>query len=301
MFRNGEMWLDDRGIPIQAHGGCIIQHKGMWYWYGEHKGAENCPGTTRVDVIGISCYSSKDMQSWHYEGLALDVKNSPKESLVKPENVCERPKVLFNEKTGKFVLWMHLDTPKYTYAGVAVAISDCPTGPYTVIHEMQPNRTDSRDMTLFRDTDDTTWLVHSSDWNQTIRFSRLTEDYTDVDGYCTSALVDQSREAPALLYRDGMYYMITSGCTGWRPNSALYAESKHLCGQWKLIDNPCVGENYRRTFEGQSTYIFEKDGGQYLMLDHWHPEDLKSSGYSILPIEVKDGILSVIWQENFCG
>lgn len=103
------------------------------------------------------------------------------------------------------------------------------------------------------------------------------------------------------MYRDGKYYMITSGCTGWQPNSALYAECDHLCGQWKLIDNPCEGDNYRRTFEGQSTYIFEKDGKTYLMLDHWHPEDLKSSGYSILPVEVVEGILSVIWQENFCG
>lgn len=46
MFENGKMWADDVGKPIQAHGGCIIQHDGMWYWYGEHKGAKNCPGTT---------------------------------------------------------------------------------------------------------------------------------------------------------------------------------------------------------------------------------------------------------------
>ena len=63
MFENGKIWMDDAGRSIQAHGGCILQHDGMWYWYGEHKGAENCPGTTRVDVIGISCYSSKDMNS----------------------------------------------------------------------------------------------------------------------------------------------------------------------------------------------------------------------------------------------
>ena len=153
----------------------------------------------------------------------------------------------------------------------------------------------------FKDVDGTAWLVHSSDWNKTLRLSRLTEDFTDVDGFYASALTDQTREAPALMYRDGKYYMITSGCTGWQPNSALYAECDHLCGQWKLIDNPCEGDNYRRTFEGQSTYIFERDGKTYLMLDHWHPEDLKSSGYSILPVEVVEGILSVIWQENFCG
>ena len=42
--------------------------------------------------------------------------------------------------------------------------------------------------------------------------------------------------------------MITSGCTGWDYNSALYAESPYLMGKWKLIDNPCEGEGYRDTF-----------------------------------------------------
>ena len=83
-------------------------------------------------------------------------------------------------------MWMHLDTPNYTYAGVAVAVADRPIGPFTVIREMQPNRTDSRDMTLFKDVDGTAWLVHSSDWNKTLRLSRLTEDFTDVDGFYAS-------------------------------------------------------------------------------------------------------------------
>ena len=83
--------MDDAGRSNLAHGGCILQHDGMWYWYGEHKGAENCPSTTRVDVIGISCYSSKDMNSWLYEGVSLDVKDSPEGSLIQAEFVCERP------------------------------------------------------------------------------------------------------------------------------------------------------------------------------------------------------------------
>ena len=40
MMKNGEMWLDDCGNPIQAHGGNIIKYENKWYWYGEHKGAE---------------------------------------------------------------------------------------------------------------------------------------------------------------------------------------------------------------------------------------------------------------------
>ena len=36
-FRPGELWLDDKGIPINAHGGGILLHDGVYYWFGEHK------------------------------------------------------------------------------------------------------------------------------------------------------------------------------------------------------------------------------------------------------------------------
>jgi hypothetical protein len=56
------------------------------------------------------------------------------------------------------------------------------------------------------------------------------------------------------------------------------------------------------TFDGQSTYIFEVGGEFYLMLDHWKPYDLKTSGYSILKIDVLDGNnLRVNWQEEWKG
>ena len=90
------------------------------------------------------------------------------------------------------------------------------------------------------------WL--DDDWNKTMNISRLTDDYLKTDGFFVSILVDQEREAPALFYKDNRYYMITSGCTGWDYNSALYAESPYLMGKWKLIDNPCEGEGYRDTF-----------------------------------------------------
>lgn len=299
-MKNGTIWKDTDGNDIQAHGGMILEHNGKFYWYGENKGADNVPNTTRVDVIGVSCYSSDNLTDWKYEGLALKAEedeNSP----LHPSKVLERPKVIYNEKTKKFVMWMHLDSRDYVYAGVGIAVSDTPTGPFKLIAAKQPNRQDSRDMTIFKDNDGTAYLIHSKDWNKTLNIARLTEDYTDVDGFYVSVMQDQEREAPALCFHDGKYYMVTSGCTGWRANSALYAECPQLLGKWKLIDNPCEGENYRRTFEGQSTYIFEHNGRKYLMLDHWMPTNLKKSGYSILPIEFKDGIMTIRWLDEFNG
>ena len=298
MLKNGQMWLDDAGNPIQAHGGNIIRHGEKWYWYGEHKGAANCPGQQRVDFIGISCYSSENLLDWHFEGLALEAAEVGGGHILEPKNVVERPRVVYNKKTGQFVMWMHVDTADYVYGGAGVAVAKSPTGPFEFLYASQPNKQDSRDMTIFVDRDDSAYLVHSSNWNRTLNISRLTDDWLKTDGLYVSVLVDQEREAPALFYTNNRYYMITSGCTGWDCNSALYAECPHLLGKWKLVDNPCEGAGYRDTFRGQGSWIFESNGGFYLLLDHWLPDNLQNSGYSILPVTLEDNRLTVRWCES---
>lgn len=310
-MKNGEMWFDIDGNPIQSHGGCIIYFEGLYYWYGENKGQDNTPNKTRVDVIGVSCYSSKDLLNWKFEGLIIE---SDKDNVTSPlhySKVLERPKVIYNTKNKQFVLWMHLDNADYTYAGVGVAVSDKPNGKFKLIDVFRPNNQESRDMTIYKDKDDSAWLISSKDGNKTLSITRLNEDYLSLDSFNIAALIDQEREAPSLFYYEGKYYMITSGCTGWAPNTALVAESSAIEGQWKLINNPCLGKNNEKTFYGQSSYIFEAKGNFYLMLDHWKPFDLKNSGYSILPIKINKvkfsdlyepvNVVTVPWEEEWKG
>ena len=299
MNKNGTMWLDTDGNPIQAHGGMIEKFDGIYYWYGESKAGETVlkeNGLHRVDFIGFSCYSSADCISWKNEGLVLKASDQPGSPLHK-SRVGERPKVLYNEKSRKYVMWFHLDSHDYMTAHTGVAVADRPTGPFQFVREMCPNRFDSRDMTLFKDTDGKAYLIYSSDWNKTLRIAQLTDDYLDVNGVYSHAFPEQEREAPAIFIKDGLYYMITSGCTGWEPNNALFGISHNIFSGWKLIGDPCTGENARQTYFGQSTYVFEKDGRHYLMLDHWNPSNLKESGYSILPVQADNGHLTVSFQE----
>lgn len=299
MNKNGTMWLDTDGNPIQAHGGMIEKFDGIYYWYGENKAGETVlkeNGLHRVDFIGFSCYSSADCISWKNEGLVLKASDQPGSPLHK-SRVGERPKVLYNEKSRKYVMWFHLDSHDYMTAHTGVAVADRPTGPFQFVREMCPNRFDSRDMTLFKDTDGKAYLIYSSDWNKTLRIAQLTDDYLDVNGVYSHAFPEQEREAPAIFIKGGLYYMITSGCTGWEPNNALFGISHNIFSGWKLIGDPCTGENARQTYFGQSTYVFEKDGRHYLMLDHWNPSNLKESGYSILPVRADNGHLTVSFQE----
>ena len=107
----GEVWKDTDGNPINAHGGGLLYHDGTYYWYGEYKkGKTILPDWAtwecyRTDVTGVGCYSSKDLLNWKFEGIVLPaVKDDPNHDLH-PSKVLERPKVIFNKKTGKFVMW----------------------------------------------------------------------------------------------------------------------------------------------------------------------------------------------------
>lgn len=53
----------------------------------------------------------------------------------------ERPKVIYNAKTGKFVMWFHLELKGEGYAAAraAVAVSDTPAGPYRFVRSCRVN------------------------------------------------------------------------------------------------------------------------------------------------------------------
>ena len=55
-FLPGEMWLDDQGVHINAHGGGVLFHEGCYYWFGEHKIAGAAGNAAHVGVHGA--YSS---------------------------------------------------------------------------------------------------------------------------------------------------------------------------------------------------------------------------------------------------
>lgn len=301
-MNNGQMWYDDDGNAIQAHGGCIIKVGSKFFWYGENKGIDNVPGERRVYAIGISCYSSENLVDWYNEGIVLKADENDPESRLYYKNIIERPKVIYCEKTNKFVMWFHLDDSNYAFARAGLAISDSPTGPFEFVGSFRPNRHYVQDITVFKDRDNTAYLIHATEGDYSLCISRLTDDYLNLDGHFKIILTEQEREAPAVCVHNGVYYMVTSGCTGWEPNNALFAISSGIDNQWKLIDNPCEGENYRKTFFGQSSYIFCEEGNYYLMLDHWLPDDLKNSGYSILPIEFNDDrTMTVKWREHWNG
>lgn len=135
-IRNGAIWPDADGVHINAHGGGMLYHKGRYYWYGEHKN-----DSTNNAMVGVMCYSSKNLTDWRNEGAVLRVVTDDPASDITQGCIIERPKVIYNARTGKFVMWFHLELKGKGYAAArtGVAVADKPTGPFRFIRSERPN------------------------------------------------------------------------------------------------------------------------------------------------------------------
>ena len=140
----GALWPDNNGVHINAHGGGILYQNGIYYWFGEHRGdTRESRGSLRV---GVTCYSSKDLVSWKNEGVALAMMPDGSFSDIEKGAVIERPKVIYNPKTQKYVMWFHVELKyladigeRFSAARAGVAISDKVTGPYHFIRSARVN------------------------------------------------------------------------------------------------------------------------------------------------------------------
>ena len=341
--KNGEIWYDITGHVVNAHGGGVLTHGGKYYLYGEHKVYGKAGNKAHV---GVHMYSSDDLTTWKDEGIALAVEEKHG-SDIEDGCILERPKILFCDKTGKFVMFFHLELKGqgYSAARTGIAVADTPTGPYRFLRSLRPNArqwpadlTDkertaetmkkfieipqqwggvakqwgthfgdgqmSRDMTLFKDDDGTAYHVFASEDNSTMHVAELTGDYLDYSGRWWRVAENEWTEAPAVCKKDGWYYIIGSGCTGWKPNMARCYRARSMKGPWEFMGNPCKGGvnpanglGPEKTWGGQSNYILKVSDDLYLaMFDIWNPNNQEDSRLFWLPIEFNEqNMLAVRW------
>jgi len=302
-IKPGTVWKDTAGGIIQAHGGGILLHKGTYYWYGEDK------TFGWFNKAGVACYSSRDMVTWKPLGLVLPKATFPEK--FQDTGVCERPKVLFNAKTRKFVMWMHLDAANYSVSAAGVATADLPEGPFTFVRAFRPRPESTfRDMSLFQDADGRAYVFYSGEGNATMHVVRLNREYTSVEepmveGKTWARIFPGAyREAPAPFRYGRRYLIITSGCTGWKPNPAQYAWADNILGPWTVKANPCDGSNADTTFDSQSTCVIPLPGGKdnefLYMGDRWNPGNLADSRYIWLPFSVdKSNAIRLTWRDEW--
>lgn len=292
---------------VHAHGGHIFYENGYYYWIGENRTGRN----------KVSCYKSKDFSSWEFCNNILTVDSQYKPYYVRtskeldyPDEKAqigtgcniERPKVIYNKKTNKYVMWAHWEMPNnYKEARCAVAVCDKVDGDYTYLGSFNPIGNMSRDCTLFVDDDETAYFISTARSNADLNIYRLSDDYLSIDRLVRVLFPGQYREAPTMFKKDGLYYLLSSACTGWTANQSTYTYSESIDGNYISMKN--FGDE--TTYDTQPTCvlpIYKNNTKTYFYIgDRWggNNENYFKSSTVILPINFNDDkSISIQWQDN---
>jgi beta-glucanase (GH16 family) len=310
-FSPGKIWLDNNRVPINAHGGGVIFFKGTYYWYGEHK----LDGKSESQFAdgGIHCYASKDLMNWKDEGIVLSVDFKDNKNDLAYGCILERPKVIYNEKNKQFVAYfkLYLKGVGYETSYVGVAVSNKPNGPFTYHHKFQGGGSlnGSGDFSMFKDDDGSLYHLTVRKPDKAFVIGKLDSDYYYPEGnYQICKGIQLHTEAPVVIKRKGIYHMLGSGSSGWKPNMARYYTTENILGVWEYHGNPCVGYNsidsigLEKTYGGQSSYIIQVQGitdAYIAMFDIWKPENPISGRYIWLPIEFKEDKFLIAWRDKW--
>jgi hypothetical protein len=290
-FTPGSAGTDSSGNQLQLHGLGIIKVGSTWYGFGENKSGESS-GDTHFQ--SINCYSSTDLAHWTYQGAALTEQSSGD---LGPSRIVERPKVIYNTSTKKYVMYVHIDDISYGEAEVGTATSSTPCGAYSYQGSFQPLGYQSRDIGLFQDTDGTAYLL-SEDRANGLRIDRLSSDYLSVTG---AVAVFADYEAPAMVKANGRYYLLGSHLTGWGTNDNVYATATSLTGTWSAFRDFAAGGT--DTYNSQTANIIPVQGSSgttYIYAgDRWTTSDLGASPLVWLPLTISGTTVSVGWQNSW--
>ena len=259
---SGHPILDDNGHFVHAHGGGLIKSGDYYYWFGENR---NFNGDDSFHAV--SCYRSTNLRDWEFRNHVLRSNDDVDLDYSK----IERPKVIYNPITKRFVMWMHKEWGShYGEARAAVASCDTVDGNYIYHGSFRPLGTHmSRDCTLFVDDDGAGYFISAANNNADLNLYRLNPDFLNVASLVKVISPGLSRESPCLFKRNGRYFIIGSGTTGWSPNQAKYATATSLSGTWSTPAN--LGNN--TTYRSQSAYVLTipgTAGNEYLYIgDRW--------------------------------
>ncbi|KFY86775.1 hypothetical protein V500_07406 [Pseudogymnoascus sp. VKM F-4518 (FW-2643)] len=239
---------------VQAHGGEIIQDGSTYYLIGENK----LDGSS---FQSINCYSSTDLVQWTFVNELLTLQPSGE---LGPSRVVERPHIIYNSATSKYVMWLHIDSSSYGEAKAGVATSSSVCGDYTYLGSSQPLGHQSRDINLFKDTDGTAYLLTEDDG------VRIPAESI----FCGTLLI-------ALL----------------DANDNVYTTATSLSGPWAAWKT--FADSGSNTYSSQTTSVVSINGVVMYMGDRWVSSNLMRSTYIWLPLTISGTTASMSNKVNW--
>lgn len=284
-IRPGKVWLDTSGKRMYAHGGSVFFENGIYYFYGENK--ELTDGKNGIVTYGIRCYSSTDLYNWTDLGLIIKPDLNDITSPLNPASKAERPHIIHNKKTGKYVCFLKVIMKDGTQR-TTILTADAFLGPYKIERQgLLPLGGSAGDFDLQVDEETgRAYYIFERVHTHTV-IAELTEDYLDFSGVYSEHFKNGHppyvREAAAHFMRNGKHYLITSGTTGYFPNPSELAVADEWHGPYRILGNPHPGDLSNTSYHSQISSVFKVVGKEDLYIacaDRWLPEE------TYLPYEV---------------
>lgn len=274
----GRVWLDTEGARIQAHGGGVLFVDGWYYWYGENK--EYTDWGEKLWHWGVRCYRSQDLYNWEPLGVIIPPQPDDPTSSLHPTSKMDRPHIVYNAKTKKFVCWLKImEKERQT---ITVLTADTLTGPYTEVKaNWQPLGMSCGDFDLATDEDGRGYCYFEHPHTEMI-CAELSEDYADTTGvystHFSGLFPPLTQEAPAHFIRDGKHYLFTSGTTGKFPNPSQLAVADSWHGPFRVLGDPHPSDETHTSFHSQISCVLRVQGKKDLYIacaDRWRPDQMQ--------------------------
>ncbi|MBI3888860.1 family 43 glycosylhydrolase [Candidatus Nomurabacteria bacterium] len=279
-------WSDVSGYP-NFHSGSIILVNGQYYYFTQWEESYN-HGSDLTNNSGIEIYKSSDLLNWTW------VQEVPTPSAPTNWYYVERPHVLYNSSTSKYVMWAHCTQTHDANDRACIWTANDPSSTWT-LQTATLNPTEGgtgygfKDFNLFQESDGNAYVVYTSGTpnNADNWIAKLTSDYLNVTGTDYLHLnAGVSREAPVLFKRGSAYFLITSASNYYNFNATFDVQYQTNIGASPLANSwSALNTNYFYTSDpigtannAQPTAVLNLGGDNWLYLaDHWLSTDLQHS------------------------
>lgn len=271
---------------------------------GDPVGWDNTTGGNDLGLpTGVEVDGTYYRYSVHAEGGSSTIREatsadgrtfgSERDLVTLPDTKLEGFAAHLHPTTGRIILAAHRENAAdYTEAELFLA-EVAPGGELTVTYTDRPLGRDSRDMSLFVDTDGSAYVVSATNTNADTAIYRLNETWTAPESLVTVAFTGQHRETPAIVRVDGVYYFFGSRASGWLPSQAMYASAGSLAGPWSELRQ--IGN--AATYGTQSNTVKPFGDGWamygYRWGANWNPPEPTGNYPRLLPVTFNAGFASM--------
>ncbi|MCE7798875.1 family 43 glycosylhydrolase [Sphingobium sufflavum] len=225
---------------------------------------------------GVRCYSSADLYNWDDLGTIIPPPPDDPASPLYPRKAMDRPHILYNQATGKFICWIKVMEERGQTRAVLEA--DSITGPYRLLRSgILPLGMSAGDFDLVAAPYDGKAYMYFERVHSELICADLTRDYADFTGYYSTHFPRPGppsvREGIAYFHRKNRHYLATSGTTGYFPNPSEIATADTFHGPW---DEPGLlhrDDPSETSFNSQISSIFKHPGKKDLYIalaDRWN-------------------------------